>query len=582
MRTIVRIFFAAQFLCSGAALNAVPLSRRVGEEKAGQPAYLPHPLVEGLSGDYRSSEDSEQYQQKLYLQETPAGLLFDLLSFEPHPKRALSAEHSGTAKKVAEDLYAQKWESEDEEGNPTPAWFYIAIEPSGKVTVTIRGIVARNPPFHTARNLEGTYHKVGPEAGVFDETSIEAIALLQTKQQPQLSGVPTPDHCKKAAQLLGGGDALAGVLLSRRGTAAAFAVDICSAKQGNEYALQNVLMTLGGVRGSTEIDPAFALAVYAAAKENNPDVVAIYETPRVGADTSLSREFSLIKLAAECPPLYLEAFLETKGISAANLKKSAYAIWELAEDAALGKRFGKPNAELAFQLVLRGGGSFDERAAAVELSHSAWKAGGKKQFNLAACLTSEQGRAYLKERGKPKSQPLSIDAVTRDIRGSASQALMKKAYGAQALFISESSRVFCGEAGFYNWELNRDAYTRQATQQYLETVRSVLNGFKPAPEAASGAADSQLNARYKRAIEGLTNPNALSDADTGETSAAQFFHKDADSLKRVQRAWLPMRDRNAALFHALNPEVRADEWKTWLTEVRTKELPAFRETAKPQ
>ena len=167
---MVRTVLSAQVLCSGTALNAVPLSRRVVEEKADQAAYVPHPFVKGLSGDYRSSEHSEQYQQKLYLQDTPAGLLFDLFAHEPHPKRELSAEHSGTAKKMVEGVFAQKWESEDEEGHPTTAWFYITIEPTGKVEVSIRGIVARHPPFYTERNLQGTYHKVGPEAVVLMRT----------------------------------------------------------------------------------------------------------------------------------------------------------------------------------------------------------------------------------------------------------------------------------------------------------------------------------------------------------------------------------------------------------------------------
>ncbi len=192
----VRIVLAAQFLCPGAALHGVPSSRRVSEEKADQPAYVPQPFTAGLSGDYRGSEHSEESQQKLYLQETPAGLLFELSAFEPHPKRELSAGHSGTAKKVAEGVFAQEWESEDEEGNPVPAWFYIAIEPSGKVEVRIRGTVARNPPFHTARNLEGTYHKVGPEAKSFDRSSIEAVTLLKPKLHPQPSDTQAPDDFK--------------------------------------------------------------------------------------------------------------------------------------------------------------------------------------------------------------------------------------------------------------------------------------------------------------------------------------------------------------------------------------------------
>jgi uncharacterized protein YecT (DUF1311 family) len=387
---------------------------------------------------------------------------------------------------------------------------------------------------------------------------------------------------KKAAQLLGGGDVLARFLWNRRETAAAFAVDICCAKQGNEYALQAVLMTLGGVHGGTEIDPEFALKVYEAAKENNPDVLAIYETHQSETNAFLNRGLSIIKLAAECPPLDFEAFLHAHGIPMPSLRESAYAIWELAEAAASGERFGKPNPELALQLVLRGGGSLEERAAAVELSHSAWKAGGKQKFSLAACLTSEKGKAYLRQRGKTKANRLNIAELKKEIRNPTQQALMERAYDAQTRFIREHSRIYCGDAGSSIWEWNSAAYASQATQKYLETVRAVLKGFKPRQQFAPGSADDELNARYKRAIEGLENFEALPVIDSEAATASHFFYKDAESLKKVQRTWLPMRDNNAALFHALNPRVSEDDWKSWLTDIRIKELPQFKEPSKPQ
>jgi hypothetical protein len=43
-----------------------------------------------------------------------------------------------------------------------------------------------------------------------------------------------------------------------------------------------------------------------------------------------------------------------------------------------------------------------------------------------------------------------------------------------------------------------------------------------------------------------------------------------------------MRDRNAALFHTLSPGVSEEDWKAWLTEIRTRELPRFQEAIKPQ
>jgi uncharacterized protein YecT (DUF1311 family) len=565
-----------------AGLYAVPPSRRAVREQTDQPAYVPHPLVIGLSGDYRGADHSEQNQHKLYLQETPAGLLFDLFAHEPHPTRSLAAERSGIAKKVAEGVFAHQWESEDEDGKPVPAWFYIVMDASGKVDVSIRGTVARNPPFYTERDLEGTYYKVGPEAEMFDEAAIQAVACLQAKERSGRREGASLDDCQRAAHLLGGGDALASVFFKQAEKAAAFAVDICSARQGNEYALQTVLLTLGGVRGGTAIDPGFALKVYETAKETNPGLSDIYERPESDSRNPLKRELTLIKLATECPSLDFDAFLRKNGISETSLDDSAYAIWELAEDAALGKRFGKPNAELAFQLVLRGGGSFDERAAAIRLAHSAWMSAGKERFSLAACLSSPTGGQYLRRRGKSKDSSLLVADLRKKIRNPSVQSLLEKAVEAQANFIAENARIYCGNGEFGSWELNSAAYEKRAIQEYLERVVEVLKGFKPKKDAAFGRADSMLNAKYKRAVEGLANREAVPEEDPEGGASAQFFYRNVDALKKVQRAWLPARDSSALLFNALSPAVSVEEWKEQLTVVRMRELPAFKQPAKPQ
>ena len=566
---------AAQLLGPCAASRAADASSPPADS-------LPHPIVAGVSGDYRGSEHQGRSEQKLYLQETPAGLLFDLDAFEWHPKRILAAEHSGIARRVAERLFVEEWQSEDDDGNPAPALFCIMINPSGEVEVSIRGTVARHPPFYTERNLEGVYRKVGPEAEIFDEAGRKAVALLRSTGRSPKPEPPSMDDCRKAATLLGGDDALSFVLFTQKSYAAPFAVDICSAKQGNEYALQTVLMTLGGVRGGIAIDPGFALAVYEKAQPNNPDLHAQYEQPGNKPETPLHREFALIKLAAECPPLDIEAFLRQHGILESSLDESPYAIWQLAEDAARGKRFGKSNAELAFQLVLRGGGSFEERAAAIRQGHAAWKSAGKKKFNLESCLSSPAGIRYLKQRNKSKPPVPSVEQLRKEIRSPSAQALLEKACEAEAVFISENARIFCGDEGFYSWEANSAAYRRHAMLGYLETVGSVLKGFKPKKETTAGDADLRLNAKYKRAIEGLGTAEAMREANVEEGTAGQFFYKDGEALKKVQRAWLALRDRSALLFHELSPGASVEDWKAWLTETRINDLPVFKEPTKPQ
>jgi uncharacterized protein YecT (DUF1311 family) len=117
---------------------------------------------------------------------------------------------------------------------------------------------------------------------------------------------------------------------------------------------------------------------------------------------------------------------------------------------------------------------------------------------------------------------------------------------------------------------------------YLEMVRSVLKGFKPKKETAAGDADLRLNAKYKRAIECLGNAEGMPEANAEAGTDGQVFYRDADALKKVQRAWLGVRDKSALLFHELSPAASVEDWKTWLTETRTNDLPSFKEPPKAQ
>jgi uncharacterized protein YecT (DUF1311 family) len=74
----------------------------------------------------------------------------------------------------------------------------------------------------------------------------------------------------------------------------------------------------------------------------------------------------------------------------------------------------------------------------------------------------------------------------------------------------------------------------------------------------------------------------MPEANAGAGTAGRFFYKDAEALKKVQRAWLAVRDKSALLFHELNPATSVEHWKVWLTETRINDLPSFKEPAKPQ
>jgi len=48
-----------------------------------------------------------------------------------------------------------------------------------------------------------------------------------------------------------------------------------------------------------------------------------------------------------------------------------------------------------------------------------------------------------------------------------------------------------------------------------------------------------------------------------------------DDVRAVQRLWIPYRDATVKLFMAISPAVGEDVWKSWVTEVREKQLKAI-------
>ena len=77
-----------------------------------------------------------------------------------------------------------------------------------------------------------------------------------------------------------------------------------------------------------------------------------------------------------------------------------YDIWELAEEASKGGRFGKPDPELVFNLVMRGGSVPDEFESAVNEVYHNWKNGIVMQFCICDHVVSDVGIGYCSVRGK--------------------------------------------------------------------------------------------------------------------------------------------------------------------------------------
>ena len=138
--------------------------------------------------------------------------------------------------------------------------------------------------------------------------------------------------------------------------------------------------------------------------------------------------------------------------------------------------------------------------------------------------------------------------------------LFNGAYASAVKFIESkaSNEEGHGGSGRGAWVIGSQIEQKNA---YLELVEKVRTGFKPAPKNTFVKADQQLNTTYKKVI-----------SDLKRRADKNYDLPRFDDVRVVQRLWITYRDASVKLFTQINPAVSEDVWKSWLTEIREKEL----------
>jgi hypothetical protein len=184
-------------------------------------------------------------------------------------------------------------------------------------------------------------------------------------------------------------------------------LDMEAARGGDMQALRAALDRLYVDRRDPFGDPSLALELYNAARNANPKV----------SFEGAAEVAELLKMAVAPGPFDMEAFLNRDTLAdwrqrAASFRESmggpTFFLWELAEEASVGGRFGKPDAQLALQLAARGAGSLAERLAAVRAAHANWNGNATAKFEYRRYLPSLKGAEQadkdraVREDGEPR------------------------------------------------------------------------------------------------------------------------------------------------------------------------------------
>ena len=323
-----------------------------------------------------------------------------------------------------------------------------------------------------------------------------------------------------------------------------------AAKKGHEEALYYALDKLFFRAASlNKANPSLALEVYQQAKKSNPSL-------------KIYHEYSSLKTIQRCvePGEFdVEAF--TKKYNFTSEEDGSHGVWNLAEEASIGGRFGKPDPKLVFNLVCRGGFVPAELESAVEETYSNWKNGSVKEFKVCDHVSSGVGAGFCASRqndADEKARTRKLQELGKNL-DEQSKNLLANAYKSAEIYIEMKAGTEEGHGGSGRaaWIIHSEIQQKNA---YLQTIEKVRTGYVPTPKQTFIDADKKLNETYQAVLKNLDQIKSGDDYVSGQPSS--------DDVKAVQRLWITYRDNSVKLFSQINSSVDENVYKSWLTEIR--------------
>ncbi|KJY86838.1 hypothetical protein TW84_18640 [Vibrio neptunius] len=327
-----------------------------------------------------------------------------------------------------------------------------------------------------------------------------------------------------------------------------------AALQGHQEALDNYLEKVFFRAGSISMsDPKSALETYQKAKQHNP-ALSLYGEEQI---------IQTLRYAAELPERDVEAFFEMYDVKDEDGKWPFYDVWELAEQASReGSVFGKPDPELIFWLITRGGWVPAELSYAVKDYYQHWKDNQVVPFNLCYYISSGAGAGYCANRDALEQETRrqsELSALNAQLSGQYS-ALIEAAYNEMTTYVTLKAQQEEMHGGS-----GRGAWISESIQKqknrYLEALEKAVQGHIESVLTPLAETDRRLNATYHEVMDYLKLP-----------SPEYMLPKPQSfELREVQRQWLKHRDATCRLVTAPHPSLK-EQCLNWLTAQREKQL----------
>jgi hypothetical protein len=298
-------------------------------------------------------------------------------------------------------------------------------------------------------------------------------------------------------------------------------------------------------------NPALAVVTYEAAIKVDPKIQTV-----VGENGRKT-----IAMVAEATNFDADAFMKKYGVKDTDPERTElYHVWLLAEEASRGGRFGRPDPELVFNLVVRGGEVPAEYWGAVEWAYKNWKAGKVEEFMIDNFITSGMGMGFCAHRQSLKNDEKRKERIGKLKAGLNPETakLLGAAYAAAVAFIEAKARTEEGHGGSGRvaWIISSEQTQKDA---YLDMIYKAIKGWAPPAGTTLAIADKRLNAVYRSAMRKL------------KADKSDFRQVGPDDLRAVQRLWIPHRDVTARVLAAVTT-TGEDKWKRYFAAERTQRL----------
>lgn len=298
-------------------------------------------------------------------------------------------------------------------------------------------------------------------------------------------------------------------------------------------------------------DPQRAMDIIETAKKHNPNLEIFEEDIKV----------QTIRKCLEAGPFDKDRFLSQYKIKESDLEQP-YDVWELAEEASRGGRFGNPNPTLVLQLVSRGGIVPAELESAVDSAYQNWKANKEFEFNICDFITSGFGMgycAYRKQELEDIENKARVVKLSKQLKNTAGGKL-QEAYNIASMYFEDKAwnEELNGGSGYAAWTVYSIMSQKNNYLNLIEKIRSSnLDSIQ-----ALGDSSIVLNQLYQSIVDTLEK-GPITDLNA---------EVNLEGFRSVQKHWVKYRDSSAYLFSLIAPAVKKQQWINWFTVVRIKEL----------